>query len=401
MTEEITLMELDEEDSLRIVQDILQRKRLVLEAIEQIKNEIRENDEVLEQMEDLDSDKGNSKNILLGKKKFNSDPRKGISWMIEENVIQNNPKSIAEFFYKNNEKGLSKTAIGEYLGDNREFNIQVLKEFVVNHDLTNKKLDEALRLFLWSFRLPGEAQKIDRMMEAFASWYVECNPGIFSCSDTCYVLSFSTIMLNTSLHNRSVSVKDKPSKEGFIMMNRGIDKDKNLPTPMLTEIYDSIKKQEFKVPDQDFDPCSQFYNPDKEGWLVKQGGSRYRNWKRRWFILEDKVLFYFEYTSDKEPKGIIPLANLQVREVTDSKRQNCFEIFLPQEAVADTIKIAKYDTEGKVFDATKHTSYRFSAPTPEEKDQWISHLRKSISNDPYYDMIAARKRSVEERQKYS
>jgi len=35
------------------------------------------------------------------------------------------------------------------------------------------------RQFLWSFRLPGEAQKIDRMMEAFASWYCKCNPGVF------------------------------------------------------------------------------------------------------------------------------------------------------------------------------------------------------------------------------
>lgn len=35
------------------------------------------------------------------------------------------------------------------------------------------------RQFLWSFRLPGEAQKIDRMMEAFASRYCQCNPGVF------------------------------------------------------------------------------------------------------------------------------------------------------------------------------------------------------------------------------
>lgn len=35
------------------------------------------------------------------------------------------------------------------------------------------------RQFLWSFRLPGEAQKIDRMMEAFATRYCECNAGVF------------------------------------------------------------------------------------------------------------------------------------------------------------------------------------------------------------------------------
>lgn len=41
------------------------------------------------------------------------------------------------------------------------------------------------RQFLWSFRLPGEAQKIDRMMEAFANWYCQCNPGVFQSTGNC------------------------------------------------------------------------------------------------------------------------------------------------------------------------------------------------------------------------
>ena len=36
------------------------------------------------------------------------------------------------------------------------------------------------RAFLGSFQLPGEAQKIDRMMESFAQRYCQCNPGTFS-----------------------------------------------------------------------------------------------------------------------------------------------------------------------------------------------------------------------------
>lgn len=37
-------------------------------------------------------------------------------------------------------------------------------------------LVQALRLFLHNFRLPGEAQKIDRLMEKFASRFCETNP---------------------------------------------------------------------------------------------------------------------------------------------------------------------------------------------------------------------------------
>ena len=51
-------------------------------------------------------------------------------------------------------------------------------------------------------------------------------------SDTCYVLSFAIIMLNTSLHNPSV--KDKPTVERFIQMNRGINDGGDLPPELLT-----------------------------------------------------------------------------------------------------------------------------------------------------------------------
>lgn len=50
-------------------------------------------------------------------------------------------------------------------------------------------------------RLPGEAQKIDRIMEAFAARYCACNPNAFPTTDGAYLLSFAIIMLNTDAHN--------------------------------------------------------------------------------------------------------------------------------------------------------------------------------------------------------
>ena len=68
-------------------------------------------------------------------------------------------------------------------------------------------------------------------MESFAQRYCQLNPDIFTNSDTCYVLSFAIIMLNTSLHNPSV--KDKPSVDQFISMNRGINDGGDLPRELL------------------------------------------------------------------------------------------------------------------------------------------------------------------------
>ena len=71
-----------------------------------------------------------------------------------------------------NQKGLSKTAIGELLGEPDEYYISILDEFVNALNFTAMDLVEALRSFLSKFRLPGEAQKIDRIISSFASGYV-------------------------------------------------------------------------------------------------------------------------------------------------------------------------------------------------------------------------------------
>ena len=49
------------------------------------------------------------------------------------------------------------------------------------------------RVFLGTFQLPGEAQKIDRMMESFALQYCECNPGIFSNTGGHYLKTQSPV----------------------------------------------------------------------------------------------------------------------------------------------------------------------------------------------------------------
>jgi hypothetical protein len=57
--------------------------------------------------------------------------------------------------------------------------------------------EQAVRAYLSSFRLPGEAQKIDRIMESFSAAYCSQNPSVFANSDAAYVLAFAIIMLNT------------------------------------------------------------------------------------------------------------------------------------------------------------------------------------------------------------
>ncbi|KAI1305204.1 Cytohesin-1 [Halotydeus destructor] len=374
----------------QLLLDIRRRKKELIFEIEQLKDEISAITWEMSNLESQEKGKVSSKQkqMSIGKKRFNMDPKKGIEFLIANGLVKNTAEEVAQFLMKG--EGLNKTAIGNYLGEKVDFNIDVLDSFVNCHDFANLILVQALRQFLWSFRLPGEAQKIDRMMEKFAARYCQLNCGVFSDPDTCYILSFSIIMLNTALHNPSV--KEKPTLEKFIVMNRGIDKGADLPRDLLTSLYESIKQEPFKIPEDDGnDLMHTFFNPDREGWLWKQGG-RYKSWHRRWFILNDKCLYYFEYTTDKEPRGIIPLENVQIREVTNAGKANCFELYSTL-GPSEVIKACKTADDGRVVEG-KHTYYRMYSSTAEERDSWTRCIQASISYNPYMDMLAARKRRM-------
>ncbi|XP_063010544.1 cytohesin-4 isoform X1 [Melospiza melodia melodia] len=374
-----------------LLDDIKKLKEELAEVIAEIERFQREEEKQVADSnpgEQISKQSERDKILSLGRKKFNMDPEKGIQYLIEHQVLSSDLQEIARFLHKG--EGLNKTAIGDYLGGRDPTNIQILQAFVACHQFANLNLVQALRQFLWSFRLPGEAQKIDRMMEAFANWYCKCNPGVFQSTDTCYVLSFSIIMLNTSLHNPNV--KDKPHFERFVSINRGIDNGGDLPEELLKNLFESIKNEPFSIPEDDGNDLTHtFFNPNREGWLVKLGG-RVKTWKRRWFILTDNCLYYFEYTTDKEPRGIIPLENLSVRKVDDPKKPNCFELFIPN-CKGQKIKACKTDGDRKVVEG-KHQSYKISAATPAERDEWIEAIRTNISQDPFYDLVSARKKKI-------
>lgn len=53
--------------------------------------------------------------------------------------------------------------------------------------------------------------------------------------------------------------------------------------------------------------------------------------------------------------------------------QNCFELFIPDHK-DQVIKACKTEADGRVVEGN-HTFYRISAPTAEEKDEWINSIK--------------------------
>lgn len=181
--------------------------------------------------------------------------KKAIEYLVAMNFVKDTPRDITSFLRIYHDF-FDETELGDYLGEGDEdFKVQVRLTYVRAISFEGMTLVESLRHFLTNggFRLPGEAQKIERMVEAFAQCFYEDSPTSFSSADTAMIIAYSIIMLNTDLHNPQVK-KNKMSKEQFVKNNRGIDNGKDLPRRYLEEIYDDILRNPMHIKGSRFVP---------------------------------------------------------------------------------------------------------------------------------------------------
>ena len=185
--------------------------------------------------------------VVIGVDHFNRDYKKGFEFLQGTGVLSDplSGQEVAKLF--RHCIGLNKNVIGELLGSPKDFDVEVLKAFVVLFDFKGLTLDMALRMYLESFFLPGEAQKIGRILEVFAEKYHRENPDVMANPDAVYILSYSLLMLHTDQHNSQV--KKKMTLEEFIKNNRNINDGADLPKEVLMELYDNIRRHEIRIKD--------------------------------------------------------------------------------------------------------------------------------------------------------
>lgn len=112
------------------------------------------------------------------------------------------------------------------------------------------------------------------------------------------------------------------------------------------------------APDTPADGVEFWSDPERCGWLTKQG-EYIKTWRRRWFVLKQGKLYWFKesfITRSSVPRGIIPVSScLTVKGADDAlNRKFSFELSTPQE-----------------------TMY-FIADSEKEKEEWINSIGRSI-----------------------
>ena len=202
--------------------------------------------------ESLMAIKHKKKLFSTGTDQFNVKPSKGISYLQEARLLSNpiDPFEVAHWLREN--PHLDKNMIGEYVSNKK--NLDILKAFVKSFDFTGMRIDEALRMFLQTFRLPGEAPLISNIMEIFGEhWhqYAKAAGHGLADEDSPYTLAYAVIMLNTDQHNPNAGKNSVPmTQEQFIRNLRGTNGNGDHDPEMMGEIFQAIKNDEIVMPQE-------------------------------------------------------------------------------------------------------------------------------------------------------
>ncbi|KAL2769368.1 Golgi-specific brefeldin A-resistance guanine nucleotide exchange factor 1 isoform 14 [Daubentonia madagascariensis] len=193
--------------------------------------------------------KNKKKLLITGTEQFNQKPKKGIQFLQEKGLltIPMDNTEVAQWLREN--PRLDKKMIGEFVSDRK--NIDLLESFVSTFSFQGLRLDEALRLYLEAFRLPGEAPVIQRLLEAFTEHWRNCNGSPFANSDACFALAYAVIMLNTDQHNHNVRKQNAPmTLEEFRKNLKGVNGGKDFEQDILEDMYHAIKNEEIVMPEE-------------------------------------------------------------------------------------------------------------------------------------------------------
>ena len=135
--------------------------------------------------------------------------------IVHEEEIDNSEAAMAKaiqiFDHKDDDHEHVCAWLGEY-GDEREI---VRNAFMSLFDWSNQNILYALRGLCARIALKGESQQVDRVLDAFARRWCDCNPDNgFKSTDVVHTICYSVLLLNTDLH--LADIEQKMTKSQFL-----------------------------------------------------------------------------------------------------------------------------------------------------------------------------------------
>ncbi|KAF6820388.1 Sec7 domain-containing protein [Colletotrichum musicola] len=198
---------------------------------------------------DLREQRRRKKIIIKGTSKFNENAKGGLAYLEAQGIIEDAKDPVAVATFLKGTSRVSKKVLGEYLS--KKGSESILEAYLNLFDFSEKRVDEALRGLLETFRLPGESALIERIVTCFAAKYCsKATPTEVANADAVFVLTYAIIMLNTDQHNPNLKGQKRMTVEDFARNLRGVNDGKDFAPEYLQEIFDNIRNNEIILPDE-------------------------------------------------------------------------------------------------------------------------------------------------------
>ncbi|XP_071942570.1 uncharacterized protein [Antedon mediterranea] len=97
-------------------------------------------------------------------------------------------------------------------------------------------------------------------------------------------------------------------------------------------------------------------NPECTGYLTKQGAHR-KNWKRRFFVLKDACMYYYENNSSQKAIGVVHFHGYTIQEIGTNNKKFLFDLIPPE---------------------LELRTYHFQADHETDRKRWVAALALSI-----------------------
>lgn len=113
-------------------------------------------------------------------------------------------------------------------------------------NLHNLDVDDALRVLLFYFSLPGESQQIERIVTVFSEEYCNQNPETL-CGNSVYLVAYALIMLQTDQHNPNVQKKMGLHDFGGMLKYVKVKDKDSIPEAHIAKLYQSVREHPLAV----------------------------------------------------------------------------------------------------------------------------------------------------------
>jgi hypothetical protein len=304
---------------------------------------------------------------------FNASPTRNIGRLCEFFGRAATPADVAHVLHST--QGLLGAKIGEFLA--RPEHEAFLRAYFDAVDLRTNFLEAMRRGLSGPFFMPGEAQQVERTIQALAEAYMAQNPGVFGHVNDPVVLGFALVMLNTDMLKPNVT--RKMTAQEFVANTSGAFEHSQFPREQLELMYASLRESPFAFAPKSNDFMA-LCAPKKRGWLAKKSARFGAAWKPHYFVLTMSSLYYFKDESPESKDR--PLGSIQLVEVdiaADARAPRRFVVT----AHGDQIQYVKLSGVPRLVPGVR--SILFEAKSEESAAEWLFRLKRAACMGSFLD----------------